>query len=588
MPIDTPEMANIYTRGVTDVLRVGLSDSITLRKIASYSYAKARYATEYDGTILPVFDVPFAVTLPTTFREITEEFQLQGQSFDNKLKRIGGLFYVDSRMPNADQYSQVTLGNTAIVRDNSSQTSAAVYAQGTYDLYSILEGLKFTAGIRQTWDKRVGSVQSLPAAPTLRRGKFKAATSTVGFDYQANPDTLLYVTSRRGYRSGGSNFTPPPTPVGFEAEYVTDVEAGIKAQWAVGGVRARTNIAVYHQWFTDIQISRFFASTNSATRTAVSNAGKVNIDGIEIESVFDLSGSLQLNASLAYYHKFSEDVHTKRIDSLANATLDVMTSSSLAVSIIGQSFAQARGLLTKHSIKQVDRLLSNRGIDVWAMFAPWVADMVGQRSSIVVAMDWTDFDADGRTTLALNMVTSHGRATPLMWLTVPKDELKDRRNDFEDTCLARLDDIVPDGVKITILADRGFGGTNLFGYLDELGFDYVIRFRGNIHVTLADGECRAAADWVGIGGRARKFRDAELTTGRHRVNAVVCVKAKGMKDSWCLAASDADLTSREIINYYAKRWTIEPGFRTQRICASEWGLASFASLIRSGVTGHFS
>ena len=98
------------------------------------------------------------------------------------------------------------------------------------------------------------------------------------------------------------------------------------------------------------------------------------------------------------------------------------------------SLAQTRGLLSKHAIKQVDRLLSNQGIVVWDMFAPWVAEIVGQRKTIVVAMDWTDFDADDQATLALNLVTNHGRATPLLWLTVLKDELKDKRNDYEPDC----------------------------------------------------------------------------------------------------------------------------------------------------------
>src|SRR6202158_4915549 len=258
---------------------------------------------------------------------------------------------------------------------------------------------------------------------------------------------------------------------------------------------------------------------------------------------------------------FAEDLHAKRVKSLANGALGVMTSASLAVSIIGQSLAQARGLLSKHAIKQVDRLLSNQGIVVWDMFAPWVAEVVGQRKTIVVAMDWTDFDADDQTTLALNLVSNHGRATPLLWLTILKDELKDKRNDFEDLCLARLAQVLPEGVVVTILADRGFGDTKLFGFLDTLGFAYVIRFRGNIHVTAADGETRPAAAWVGKGGRARKLREAEVTAGRHKGGAVVCVKAKDMKEAWCLAASSAEATAREIINYYAKRWTIEPGFR---------------------------
>ncbi len=40
-----------------------------------------------------------------------------------------------------------------------------------------------------------------------------------------------------------------------------------------------------------------------------------------------------------------------------------------------------------------------------------------------------------------------------------------------------------------------------------------------------------------------------MTAGRHRVGAVVCVKAKDMKEAWCLAASDAEATAREIMNY---------------------------------------
>ena len=91
-----------------------------------------------------------------------------------------------------------------------------------------------------------------------------------------------------------------------------------------------------------------------------------------------------------------EDIHTKRVDSLANATLGVMTGASLGVAIIGKSLAQA--LLPKHTIKQVDRLLSNRKLE--AVFATWVPELVGSRPDLIVA----DFDADGH--LALKLVTA--------------------------------------------------------------------------------------------------------------------------------------------------------------------------------------
>ena len=38
---------------------------------------------------------------------------------------------------------------------------------------------------------------------------------------------------------------------------------------------------------------------------------------------------------------------------------------------------------------------------------------------------------------------------------------------------------------------------------EELCFDYVIRFGGNIAVTATNGETRTAATWVRPGGRAR-------------------------------------------------------------------------------------
>jgi len=271
---------------------------------------------------------------------------------------------------------------------------------------------------------------------------------------------------------------------------------------------------------------------------------------------------------------FAGSLHAKRIVSLANGTLGVLTGASLAVSVIGHALAQARGLVDRHAIKQVDRLLSNAGVVVWELFAPWVREVVGQREAIVVAMDWTDFDADNQAMLALNLVTRHGRATPLLWLTVDKDELKDQRNDFEDLCLTRLKAILPEGVAVTIVADRGFGDVKLFEFLDSLGFGYVIRFRGNVQVAAADGETRLAADWVGKGGRARLLRGAEVTAARYRVGAVVCVHATGMKEAWHLAASDASSSAGQIVKLYAKRWTIEPGFRDSKDLRFGMGLSA--------------
>ena len=271
---------------------------------------------------------------------------------------------------------------------------------------------------------------------------------------------------------------------------------------------------------------------------------------------------------------YGPDLHAKRINSLAGATLGVMTAASLAVAMIGHALAQARGLVTKHAVKQVDRLLSNDGIDVWDSFARWVPHQIGGRRDILVAMDWTAFDRDDQATLVLSLVTGHGRAAPLLWLSVWKDELKKQRNDFEDACLRRLADLVPSGCRVTILADRGFGDQKLVAFLDTLGFGYVIRFRGNIHVTAADGQSKPAAEWVGKGGRARTLRDARVTAKGQPVGAVVCVHAKGMKEPWCLASSARDAPVAMLVRHYAERWTIEPQFRDTKDLQFGMGLSA--------------
>jgi Transposase DDE domain len=163
----------------------------------------------------------------------------------------------------------------------------------------------------------------------------------------------------------------------------------------------------------------------------------------------------------------------------------------------------------------------------------------------------------------------------LLWLTVDTSTLKNRRNEYEYQGLVRLADALPAEIKVCVVADRGFGDHKLYQVLtEELKFDYVIRFRGNIHVTAADGEMRTAAAWVGRGGRARVLRDALVTAERYRVGSVLCVQDKAMKQTWCLATSSTDETAKALMNLYGKRWGIECGFRDTKDLRFGMGMGS--------------
>ena len=273
---------------------------------------------------------------------------------------------------------------------------------------------------------------------------------------------------------------------------------------------------------------------------------------------------------------YDGDLHAKRVLSLDNAALGVLASASLAVHLVGQGLAQALGKLSKHGVKQVDRLLSNEGIDVEAFFGHWVPYLVGGRVEIVVALDWTSFARDGHETLVLSMLTGHGRATPLMWRSVEGSSLKGNQRRYEDELLLRLREVMPCGVKVTVVADRGFGSGPMFRYPgEELGFEYVIRIRGDIYVTSAKGERRLASDWVRMNGRSRMLRGARVTDA-HALEAgkVVCVHDKGMKEPWCLVASEGKVATRTLIRYYGKRWGIETSFRDIKDMRFGMGLSS--------------
>lgn len=267
------------------------------------------------------------------------------------------------------------------------------------------------------------------------------------------------------------------------------------------------------------------------------------------------------------------DLHAKRVLSLGNAVVGALTAAALAIHAIGLGLAKSGTLNSKHAIKQVDRLVSNVGIDVWELFSFWVPFVVASRPHIVVALDWTEFDGDDQSTIALNMVTRHGRATPLMWLTVKKSELKDQRNDHEDRLLQRLRATLPAGVGVTILADRGFGDTKLYAFLVELGFGYIIRFKENIAVTSKDGVTKPAGAWVPPSGRATKLKSVAVTGAKFPIPTVVVTKAAGMKDAWCLACSDPDLSASLAVTHYGKRFSIEENFRDTKDIRFGMGLS---------------
>lgn len=269
-------------------------------------------------------------------------------------------------------------------------------------------------------------------------------------------------------------------------------------------------------------------------------------------------------------HQFVQDLagevlHPKQVDSLAHAVVGAIHADVASITAIGRAAARAREVSEKHSIKQVDRLLANSKVDAFEVMSHVIPVLVSARSRIVVAVDWTEFASNGHSTVAVSMITEHGRATPLIWLTLATKKLKKRRAQFEDRVLWRLRLALPDHVHVTVLADRGFADTGLFWTLHEkMRFDYVIRFKAGTFVESADGDARPAGEWVPTNGQAKHLLEARMTRKRRPVPGIVCVKRAGMKEAWCLVTSLPDASAEDVIQLYARRFDIEHTFRDQK------------------------
>jgi hypothetical protein len=259
-----------------------------------------------------------------------------------------------------------------------------------------------------------------------------------------------------------------------------------------------------------------------------------------------------------------EELHAKRVESLANYTVGTMHASSVAIHAIGAAYASVAEIQPKHGVKQVDRYLSNKGINVEALTAEWAKYVIGSRTEVNLIVDWTDFEPNDHSTLYACVMTTHGRATPLAWKTYKKSELTDgARTRAEHALIERLGRAIAPEVSITLVADRGFGYCSFYQLLTTLGWDYVIRFRSSIIVKHGE-EAKLAKEWLTPSGRARKLTGASVTGESYQVGAVVAVQKKAMKGAWFLATSRANMSASALIKLYGRRFTIEETFRDQK------------------------
>lgn len=320
-----------HTWGVSNIFSWALRDNLTFRYIAGY-----RYRESEEGSDKANFELPIEYGINQIFGvdDWSHELQLQGDLFE-RVNWTLGYFRAETESFTGTEYSLFlppgttpTFEQSTSNRIRSETESEAIYAQATF---AVTAALNLTAGVRYTEDTATQrnsrrapqftfagpNVCALPRNATgvdlstcvrTISGKWSATTYNLSADYRFSDDLMIYVTTRRGYNGGGFNASVPdtatpgaPLPT-YDPEYITDYEAGIKADWSLWGRPIRTNLSAFLAKYTDIQRNQRGFSVTGAIYNGIANGPKATIKGAQLESAFRPFDDLTLTANYGYLH----------------------------------------------------------------------------------------------------------------------------------------------------------------------------------------------------------------------------------------------------------------------------------------------
>lgn len=311
-----PTFANNDVWGLAINIGWDISDHVQLRSISGYRAFDGSFAVDRDRSPLTITHVADVIEQ----EQLSQEFQLTGSAFADRLKWILGayFFHEDGSDANTVDFSAVKVIETI----NFDVDSYALFAQATFDL---TPKLSVTGGLRGTWDHKSylpdDIFLALPLAPfginftcfepvtkicavgdrivpattvSVRNSKF---VPMVNIAYKWTDDILTYASYSQGFKSGGVTqrvFPPEPSLPAFTPEYVDSYEVGLKVQAFAD--RLQVNVAGYFSEYSDQQI---LVSGPPRIGAFVSNVGGSEIKGFELELIAAPGDGWRISASAA-------------------------------------------------------------------------------------------------------------------------------------------------------------------------------------------------------------------------------------------------------------------------------------------------
>jgi hypothetical protein len=267
-----------------------------------------------------------------------------------------------------------------------------------------------------------------------------------------------------------------------------------------------------------------------------------------------------------------DDLRLSQAKTLADLVAAAMRVGRVSLAAIGRQLTGP--FAAKHRIKRTWRFCANRRVVVSDATRGLLRHLLKRRrvkpgaarrkvKPLLIAFDWTDI-RNFHTLMAAAVMK--GRAVPLLWATYTKWKLARSQNNLEEGLLRLLRELIPSGVPVILLADRGFGRTELAKVCQQLGFRYLIRIKPEVWVEGASYRGNLQ-DYPVRKGMAVVLRDVRYRQSDPVVQHVVVRwkpdLPKKRDEPWFLM-TDLRRGAVELTNAYAKRMTVEELFRDDK------------------------
>jgi iron complex outermembrane receptor protein len=339
------QYSRISTRDWSNDTRYEINDWLSVRNIVGQRRVRGDSSDDSDGMPIPYLQIQRTYA----FDQFSNELQLLGNH--GSLDWIFGLYYFEEKGRTQDYSITAVAANAPLATQRpqpaasafpawgvtwveGENVSQAAFFQATQRLDSVIDGLSVTAGGRITRDEREATIKSRtptvcritvdedndPATPNTTPAvadcavtsdkAFSEPTYNLSLEYAFEPGKLVYLATRRGYRSGGfvRASTQQALEKPYDAERVTDYEFGLKADWQLAGMPLRTNLAVFSADYENVQRLELDTAL-TPPQTLTRNAAKARVRGGEFEfNLLPLDG-LELSGFYSYVDpKFIEYV----------------------------------------------------------------------------------------------------------------------------------------------------------------------------------------------------------------------------------------------------------------------------------------